>query len=98
MHEKSLAQHCKPIHDNDFKASATCVDIGRGLYLVQRGFHGGFGFPIHVKVLETSPDGTCVECKHDSCMDGLKVAWRSGLKTAECCHLKQAGPNPVFIE
>ena len=24
-------------------------------------------------------------------MDGLRVAWRSGLKTAECCHLKQAG-------
>ena len=71
---KEFRAALQTIHDNDFVASATCVDIGRGLYLVQRGFNGGFGFPIHVKVLETSSDGTCVECEHDSCMDGLRVA------------------------
>ena len=97
MHEKSLGRHCKSFHDDDFVAKATCVDVERGLFLVRRSSHGGVGFPIHVKkVLVKADEGVGVECEDDSCMDVMKVAWRSGLKTAECNHLKEVGRNPVF--
>ena len=39
-----------------------------------------------------------IQCEQTECMDFMRVAWKSGLSTAECRHLEQVGKNPIFPE
>lgn len=94
MHPKSLARHCRDIHQLDVVSTATCVDEEGGLFVVRNSSHGGVGYPIHVRKVMCSKHG--IQCELTDCMDYMRVAWKSGLKTAECKHLEEAGKNPAF--
>ena len=77
--------------------TATCVDEVRGIFLIRNSSHGGVSHPIHVRKV-MGGENVGVECEVTECMDNMKVAWRSGLTTAECHHLKEVGKNPTFPE
>ena len=48
MYPKSLARHCRNIHQLEVVSTAICVDEEGGLFLVRNSSHGGVGYPIHV--------------------------------------------------
>lgn len=97
MHQKSLARHYRDIHDKEIVSVATCVDEVKGIFLVRNSSRGGVGYPVHVrKVMGTENVG--IQCEKSECMDYMRVAWRSGITTAECKHLQEVGKNPVFPE
>ena len=73
---------------------ATCVDEEGGLFLVRNSCHGGVGYPIHVKKVMGKEHG--VQCEVKECTDYMRVAWKSGLKTAMCRHLQAVDTNCVF--
>ena len=96
MHPKSLARHCRVAHGVETAAMATCVDEEDGLFLVRNSSHGGVGYPIHVKKVMGSEHG--VQCEVRDSMDFMRVAWKSGMKTAMCKHLEKVGTNCTFPE
>lgn len=96
MHPKSLARHCRVAHGVETASMATCFDEEDGLFLVRNSSHGGVGYPIHVKKVMGSEHG--VQCEVRDCMDFMRVAWKSGMKTAMCKHLEKVGTNCTFPE
>lgn len=97
MRQKNLARHYRDIHEKEIVNVATCVDEDNGIFLVRNSSRGGVGYPLHVKKVMGS-ENVGIQCEKSECMDYMRVAWRSGIKTAECKHLQEAGKNPVFSE
>ena len=93
-HPKSLARHCREIHAWETVSMATCVDEEGGPFLVRNSCHGGVGYPIHVKKVMGKEHG--VQCEVKECIDYMRVAWKSGLKTAVCRHLQAVDTKCVF--
>ena len=94
MHPKSFARHCREIHAMETVSMASCVYEEGGLFLVRSSCHGGVGYPIHVKKVMGKEHG--VQCEVKECTDYMRVAWKSGLKTAMCRHLQAVDTNCVF--
>ena len=86
MYPKSLARHCREIHVIEIVSMGTCVDEEGGLFLVRNSCHGDVGYPIHVKKVKGKEHG--VQCEVRECTGYMRVAWKSGLKTAMCRHLQ----------
>lgn len=97
MCRKSLARHYRDIHEKEIVSVATCVDEDNGIFLVRNSSRGGVGYPVHVKKVMGS-ENVGIQCEKSECMDYMRVAWRSGITTAECTHLQEVGKNPVFPE
>jgi len=93
-HPKSLARHCREIHAMETVSMAICVDEEGGPFLVRNSCYGGVGYPIHVKKVMGKEHG--VQCEVKECTDYMRVAWKSGLKTAMCRHLQALDTNCVF--
>lgn len=83
MRQKNLARHYRDIHEKEIVNVATCVDEDNGIFLVRNSSRGGVGYPLHVKKVMGS-ENVGIQCEKSECMDYMRVAWRSGIKTAEC--------------
>ena len=95
MHPKSLARHCREMHNTEIVNVATCVDEQRGLFLIRNSSRGGAAYPIHVRKVLGSVS-VAIRCEQTECMDFMQYAWKSGLSATECRRLEQVGKNSIF--
>ncbi len=69
--------------------------------MVRKNATSGVGYPLHVRK-DLSNGGIqgddTIACEDDKCASTRRIAWRSGLKTAERKHLKNASEDPKFPE
>ncbi len=72
-----------------------CIDPQNGLYAVHKSIHGA-STPLHVQI-KIWGEQHHVSCELGECQANMELAWRSGLQSYQCVHLRSVSYCKTFL-
>ncbi|XP_077058747.1 uncharacterized protein LOC143711263 isoform X1 [Siphateles boraxobius] len=72
-----------------------CIDPQNGLYAVHKSIHGA-STPLHVQI-KIWGEQQHVSCEFSECQANMELAWRSGLQSYQCVHLRSVSYCKTFL-
>lgn len=89
INQKNLKKHMERKNlqkQRDITLESECVDPINGVYAVKKSNRGA-STPLHVE-LKVWGENQHVSCESSECQANMEMAWRSGLMSYQCIHLK----------
>ncbi len=102
FYKKNLKRHIERRHTAkmmDISSSShlksECIDPQNGLYAVHKSIHGA-STPLHVQI-KIWGEQHHVSCELGECQANMELAWRSGLQSYQCVHLRSVSYCKTFL-